>query len=73
MSTEYGLTMEAGGGVQVLALGRRVHRGRILRVVNTYVQKVGRDGDHRPAEKALWDDILSEENCILSGNFNAPA
>ena len=34
VSTEDGFTREAKGDVQVLALGRRCHRGRAARVVN---------------------------------------
>ena len=48
-------------------MGRRDHRGRVVRVVNAYFQKKGRDGTYRPAEKALWDDILGGGDCILAG------
>ena len=38
VSAEGGFTREAGGDVQVLALGKRGYRGRVLRVVNAYSQ-----------------------------------
>lgn len=68
---ESGDTREAEGDVQVLALGRRGHQGRVLRVVNTYSQRRSREGDYRPAERAEWDDILAEETTIVAGDFNA--
>ena len=43
----------------------------MLRVVNAYLQKKGRTGADRPAERTLWDDIFSEDSCILAGDFNA--
>ena len=57
--------------MQVLAMGRRGRRGRVIRVVNAYFQKRGREGTYRPAERALWDDILGDGDCILAGDFNA--
>lgn len=60
LSTEDGLTRETGGDVQVSALGKRGHRGRVLRVVNAYFQISGRDGGHRTAERAFWDGIFVE-------------
>ena len=71
VTTEDSYTREAEGDVQVLAVGRRGHRGRVVRIVNAYFQKRGRGGTYRPAERALWDDILEEETCILAGDFNA--
>ena len=74
VSTEDGLARETRGDVQVLALGRRGYQGRVLRAVNAYFQVQDRNGvnsnNQRPAEKALWDDILTEDNCILAGDFN---
>jgi hypothetical protein len=55
----------------VLAISRRGLRGRALRVVNAYFQRVGREGDHRPTEKARWNEILAEDNCVLAGDDNA--
>ena len=40
VSVESGLTREACGDVQVLALGRRGHQGRVVRVVNAYFQRI---------------------------------
>ena len=54
VTTEDGLTREADWDVQVLALGRRGHRGRVLRVVNAYFQRMGADGIYRSAGKTLW-------------------
>lgn len=28
-------------------------------------------GSYRPAERALWDDILGDGDCIVAGDFNA--
>lgn len=53
ITTEDSYTGEAGGDVQVLAMGRRGHRGRVVSVVNAYIQKKGRDGTYRPTENAL--------------------
>lgn len=39
-------------------------------MVNAYFQEVGREGRGRPAEKAEWDDLLSEK-CIVAGDFNS--
>ena len=39
--------------------------------MNTYFQKNRRNGTYTPAEKALWDDILGVDECILAGDFNA--
>ena len=61
---------EAEGDVQVLAMGRSDRRGSVVRVVNAYFQKKGRDGTYSPAEKALWDDILESGDCILAGDFS---
>lgn len=70
VSTKDGLTREAEADLQVLAFGRRGHRVRVLRVVNAYFQKVGANGTYRPAEKALWRDILADGDCVLtSGRF----
>ena len=71
LSTEDVLTRETGGDVQVLALGKRGHRGRVLRVVNAYFQISGQDGDHRTAERAFWDDIFAEQLCNHRG-FQRP-
>ena len=40
-------------------------------MVNAYFQRDGRSGTYRPAERALWDDILGVSRCILAGDFNA--
>ena len=66
-----GLTRKARGDIQVLAMGRRGYQGKIIRVVNAYFQGQGREEDQRPAEEALWDDILVEDNCLVAGDFNA--
>ena len=71
VTTEDNLTREAEGDVQVLALGRRGHQGRQLRVVNAYFQKDGRSGTYRPAERAKWEEILGTSRCIVAGDFNA--
>ena len=70
VTTEDGLTHRAGGDVQVLSVGRRGHTTREMRIVNAYFQRVGRDGAHRLAEAAAWNDILEEDSCILAGDFN---
>ena len=36
ITTEDSYTREAEGDIQVLAMGRRGHRGRVVRVVNAY-------------------------------------
>ena len=70
ISTEKGLTRDTEANVQVLALGRRGHKGRELRVVNSYHQGTGRLRRNRGALRARWDEILLED-CILAGDFNA--
>ena len=70
ISAEEGLTRDAEGDVQVLVLGRRGHKGRELRVVNSYHQGTGRRRRDRGATRAKWDEILLED-CILAGDFNA--
>ena len=46
-----GYTWEAEEDVQVLALGRTGHTGKVARVVNEYlIPGVGAEGRHRPAE-----------------------
>ena len=67
ITTEDSYTREAEGDVQVLVMGRRGHRGRVVRVVNAYFQKRGRGGTYRPAERAQWDDILGDGDCVLAG------
>ena len=52
-------------------MDRRGHRGKVLQVVNAYFQRVGKEDDYRPGERALWDEILSDEDCVLAGDFNA--
>ena len=69
VSTEERFTKEASD-TQVLALGRRGHSQRELRVVNTYHQGTARGDNTRGAERAEWDDLLLED-CILAGDFNA--
>ena len=71
ITTEDSFTRDAEGDVQVLAMGRRGHRGMALRVANAYFQKTGREGTYRPAERAMWHDILGDGDCILAGDFNA--
>lgn len=56
--------------MQAIALGVRGRAGKVLRIINAYFQKVGREGRARPAEEAEWDDLLSEK-CIVAGDFNA--
>ena len=70
VSTEDKYTRAAGGDVQVLALGRRGHQGREIRVVNAYFQGTSRTARERRAHQADWDGILSESS-ILAGDFNA--
>ena len=60
VSTEDKYTRAAGGDVQVLALGRRGHQGREIRVVNAYFQGTSRTARERRAHQADWDGILSE-------------
>ena len=70
VTTDDSMVKETGGDVQVLSLGRRGHPGRGVRVVNAYFQGTGRETRGRGAERARWEDILSED-CILAGDFNA--
>ena len=51
-STEDGHTKYSGGDVQAIAVGVRGRTGKVLRVVNAYFQRVGREGRERPAEMA---------------------
>ena len=68
VSTEEHFTREASD-TQVLALGRRGHGQREIRVVNTYNQGTARGDNTRGAERAEWDDLLLED-CIVAGGFN---
>ena len=69
-STEDSFSKDSDGDVQVIAVGRSGRTGRLLRIVNAYFQKVGREGRSRPAEGAEWDDLV-DEKCIVAGVFNA--
>jgi hypothetical protein len=69
-TAEDNLSRDSLGDVQVIAAGLKGVSERKIRIANAYFQKVGRDGRERPAEKADWNDILSED-CILAGDFNA--
>lgn len=71
ITTEDSFTRDAEGNRLVLAMAREGYRGRALRVQNVYFQKKGRDGVYRPAERAMWGDILGDGDCILAGDFNA--
>ena len=64
VSTEDKYTRGAGGDVQVLALGRRGHQGREIRVVNAYFQGTSRTARERRAHQADWDGILSESSIL---------
>ena len=63
-------TRETGGDVQVVSLGRRGCKNRVVRIVNAYFQGTGRDCRIRQAQLARWDDLLLED-CIIAGDFNA--
>jgi ribonuclease HI len=69
-STEDSWTKDTSGDLQVLALGRRGHPGREVRILNAYLQGTGRQSRDRPAERADWDSILLVDT-ILAGDFNA--
>jgi hypothetical protein len=70
-STEDNLTKGSTGDVQVLSVGRRNQKGRVLRIANVYSAKVfGERGGDRPAHLANWPEILSEDT-VLAGDFNA--
>jgi hypothetical protein len=69
-SPEDNLTRDSQGDVQLLALGRRGQKGRLVRIANVYSSKVFRGGPGRPAHLANWADILREDT-ILAGDFNA--
>ena len=66
VTTEDRYTREAEGDVQVLAVGRRGHRGRVVRIVNAYFQKKGRGGTYRPAVTAVG-------RCSAQGSTGAAA
>ena len=69
VSTEERFTRGASD-TQVLALGRKGHNQREIRVVNTYHQGTARGVNTRGAERAEWDKLLLED-CIVTGDFNA--
>lgn len=71
VTTEGAHTGATEGDVQVLAVGRRGQVGRHLRVVNVYFQRHGREGSYRPAERARWDDILTDEAVVIARDCNA--
>ena len=69
VSTKERFTREASDA-QVLALGRKGHGQREIRVVNTYHQGTTRRDNTRGAKRTEWDDLILED-CIVAGDFNA--
>jgi hypothetical protein len=70
-STEDRLAEGVEADVQVLSIGKRGYVGHEVQIVNTYDQRWTPDNHEGPARLADWDAILSDEDIILVGDFNA--
>ena len=50
----------------MVSVGGRARKGRWIGVVNAFFQKKGREVNHRPAERARWDDSTSKKKSHLA-------